>query len=142
MRDFQKSKVYAWEDKVIAPKDKTFVPFNQIESIVNYIWKMEGLKYPPQVKELAKQNKNVCARGCRSAVYFPEKGTYTWILLHECSHALSSNMESETNLHGSLFLGLYLQLLGRYLKLDVVELAHSADKEGLKFDLLARPVFI
>ncbi len=142
MREFQQSAVYAWENKVIAPLDKTHVPFNQIESIVNYIWKMEGLCFPPKVEELPKQSRKVCARGCRTVVKFPKTGTYTWIIAHELSHVQTCDMDGKSNLHGALFLGIYLQLLGRYLKLDVVELAHSADAAGLEFNLEAKSVFI
>jgi hypothetical protein len=141
IRDFQKLKVYAWETEVISPKDTTSVPFHQIPSIVEYVWRNEGLNFPPKVLPLPKMIKKVCADGTRLEVRFQEV-TKTWIILHELSHSMTCTFDHFSNVHGAQYLGIYLQLLGRYLKLDVQELARSAEKKGLKFNLMAKPVFL
>ena len=44
--DRQRSAVYKWERDNIASKDRSVVPFAQIEPIVRYVWEQEGLEYP------------------------------------------------------------------------------------------------
>jgi hypothetical protein len=46
-RDFQRSRVYAWENRVVAPRDPSFVAFPEAQAIVNAIWSEMGLSYPP-----------------------------------------------------------------------------------------------
>lgn len=140
LRDFQRSAVYAWETEFVSPRDTTPVEFANIQPIVNWIWQSEGLKYPPFVERLPKQ-KRKAGDATRTCVRFQEK-TYTWIILHELAHALSSNVDDETNMHGALFLGLFIQLLSRYLHIPISELAASAESKGLKFKLDARPAFL
>lgn len=140
MRDLQQGKVYKWEMKAIAPHDYTKVDFNAIEAIVKYVWDNEGLKYPPIVKLMAKQ-KLAGGTGNRNIVQFPES-TYTWIILHELSHAMTCNVNGESNQHGALFLGIYMQLASRYLKIPMNILTESADKDGLRFNLEAKPAFV
>ena len=139
-RDRQKSKVYAWEDKYIAPFDKSNVPFDNIDGIVKYIWEQEGLKYPPEVKKIDVR-KHALGTGCRTAVRFQEN-TPTWLILHELAHAMTSTVYNESNRHGALFLGIYIQLASRYLKLDFTALVDSAIACGLRVDAEARPVFL
>ena len=37
-RDYQRSRIYAWEDRHIHPRDRSVIPFEQAQSIVNYVW--------------------------------------------------------------------------------------------------------
>lgn len=139
-RDRQRSSVYDWERIHVAPKDLNIVPFNSIQLIVNWIWEQEGLKYPPIVEEMPKQ-KHALGDALRTKVRFRET-TYTWIILHELSHAMTSTVEDVSNGHGALFMGVYIQLLSRYLKLPFGELANSAEANGLRVKLDAKPVFL
>ena len=139
-RDRQKSKVYDWERKYIAPFDKSNVPFDNINGIVKYIWEQEGLKYPPEVKKIDVRN-YAWGTGCRTAVHFQENAP-TWLILHELAHSMTCTIHNESNEHGALFMGLYIQLASRYLKLDFTELLTSAIAFGLRVDAKARPVFL
>jgi hypothetical protein len=137
MQDKQKQKVYRWEGKEVAPHDKTIVLFDNIQSIVNYVWADFGLEHPPLVgKQFHK--KTTKADATRLVVRFGEK-THTWIILHELSHSATSLCSGESNHHGSLFMGIYLQLLHRYLHLDLIE---SAKQAGLHIKEDAIPVFL
>lgn len=138
--DKQKNRVYAWENAVIAPKDKTEILFAQVEPLVRYIWLAEGLDYPPQVLPMPKK-KTKKADATRVAVRFGDK-TFTWIVVHELAHSLTSLCDGRSNHHGALFMGMYLQLLSRYLKCDFQELVESARDVGLKVKEDARPVFL
>jgi hypothetical protein len=136
MQDTQKNKVYKWESITVAPKDKTRVPFEQIQSIVDYVWKQEGLEYPPQVMQKL-HKKTYSASANRLHIKFGEK-TYTWLILHEIAHSITSDCSGLSNMHGALFMGIYLKLLKKYLHLDLLE---SAERFGLQIKEDAEPVF-
>lgn len=137
--DRQKSKVYRWEDVVVSPHDTMAIFFHQVEAIVNYIWEREGLQYPPMVAPISKKSRHV-GYGSRLKVQF-QPITYTWIVLHELSHSLTSTCDGRSNRHGALYMGIYIQLLHRYLHLDFAELVKSAEAYGLKVKPDAKPVF-
>jgi hypothetical protein len=140
-RDKQKQAVYDWEKTNIALHDTTKVPFDQIEKLVKFIWTMEGYEYPPQVIPLPKQCSKAAGDATRTTIRFKET-TYTWIVIHEVAHSLTSNADGTSNHHGALFMGLYCQLAARYLRLSFDELATSAEQAGLKVKRNARPVWI
>lgn len=66
----------------------------------------------------------------------------SWLLLHEMAHALSSTHEGESDGHGPAFMGLYIQLLGRYMRWCRDELLHSARADGIDVLPDARPCFL
>ena len=61
VRDAQKSGLYRWERKMIAPHDKSLVNPTHLQVIVDHVWAEVGLQYPPKVKVLPKQNKSCWA---------------------------------------------------------------------------------
>jgi len=138
IRDLQQSAVYAWEQRNIKPHDKSSVPFDQIQSIVNYVWQGEGLQYPPLVEPLPKQVKRHSADALRTVVRFGET-TPTWIILHELSHSMTSLHDGYSNHHGALFLGVYIKLAAKYLRLDLETLFASAEAAGLEVSRTAIP---
>jgi hypothetical protein len=129
--DKQKSLVYRWEQAEIAPKDTTKLFFFQVEPIVKWIWKQEGLQYPPLVEGLPKNCRKFCADATRLKVRFADI-TYTWIILHELAHSMIDQPNGLSNQHGSLFVEKYCQLLSRYLLLDYDSLVKSAREFGLR----------
>lgn len=54
-RDNQRSRVYAWEDKVIAPLDPSSISFSAAQGMVDAIWLEMGLRHPPKVEPLPVQ---------------------------------------------------------------------------------------
>ena len=140
MNDKQKNRVYAWQQSVVAPHDTILIPFDQIQPIVNYVWAGRGLEYPPQVMPQF-HKKTKWADANRTTVRFGEK-THTWIVLHELAHSATSLCSGESNFHGSLFMGIYLQLLSQYLKFDFQQLVQSARDAGIQVKEDAVPVFL
>ena len=136
MKDFQKSKVYKWEDAVIAPKDQGIVSFENIQNIVNYVWRGEGLDYPPQVLPLSRQCKKVIGTGERLNLHFRETGVPTWVIIHEISHAMS------VDLHGEQFVGNYMRMISKFMGVNLLYLMASAKDMGVKFNVGAKPVLI
>lgn len=142
--DYQQKRVYAWEREAIAPHDKGNIPFDQVQSIIDYIWTNEGWKYPPKVKLLSGHEKRgAWARGNRHGIWIRPTGLPTWVLLHELSHALtSSEVEGFCGRHGKTFVGVYLRLVSKYLNLSLPLLMAQAKLYNVRFDITAQPIFL
>ena len=109
--------------------------------MVDAIWAEMGLRYPPRVEPLAKQATRTIASANRLSLYLPAQ-TPSWCLLHELSHAMTTTMEGKSDGHGEIFVGIYCQLLARYLRLDLKDLHQTAQHAGIQIALDARPVFL
>ncbi|MFC3127552.1 hypothetical protein ACFOD4_21015 [Pseudoroseomonas globiformis] len=141
MRDVQRSKLYAWEEREVAPRDGTVLLFPQIKPMVDALWLDLGLLFPPIVEPMPRQARRRIADATRLCLRVPER-LPSWVLLHELAHVLSSTADGEHDGHGPVFVGLYLQLLVRYLRLPEAELLCSLDRCGIEFDVDARPVML
>ena len=137
----QRSRVYAWENRVIAPRDRSRVPFPAAQGMVDAIWWEMGLRYPPRVEHLPPQARTRVADADRLTLRLPRL-IPSWCLLHEIAHALSATHDGHSDGHGPVFMGLYVQLLGRYLRLGDAELLRSLEQAGLQVLTEARPVFV
>lgn len=144
--DYQKSRVYAWERSHVSPHDKALVPFDGIQAVVNHIWASEGLLYPPRVAPIPKQKTKAAGDGCRLEVRFHEHGAKTWVIIHELAHAMTMGVGSVEDdpdgyvscPHGPEFVGVYMRLLEKYLKLNLLVLMHTAKVSNVDFDITAR----
>ena len=134
-------RLYAWEDAVIAPRDRSRVPFAQLQALVDHVWAAEGLRYPPRVRPLPRGARRTMARATRLAIEAPAE-LPSWVLLHELAHAMTSTAEGDNNGHGPAFVGIYLRLLVRHARLDEAVLARSLAEAGIAYDPTARPVFL
>jgi hypothetical protein len=135
------SRLYAWEDREVAPRDRSRVPFARLQALVDHVWAAEGLSFPPRVRPLPKQARATVARATRLAVEAPPE-LPSWVLLHELAHAMTSTAEGENDGHGPRFVGLYLRLLVRHARMPEEELARSLRAAGIAFAPHARPVFL
>ncbi len=55
-RDSQRGRVYAWENRTIAPHDGTVVAYGRAQAMVNAILVDMGLQFPPAVELLPRQS--------------------------------------------------------------------------------------
>lgn len=135
-RDHQRSKVYAWERAIIAPRDTTpVVPFERAQLLIDGVWLMEGLFYPPRVVPLNPQATTKWATGCRLEISLRQhEPTPTWVILHEIAHALVQD-----DAHGPDYVGLYMGLLDRHLKIPQPMLMWTAAQAGVQFNLGVKP---
>jgi hypothetical protein len=140
-RDHQRSKVYTWEERFVAPRDPSSITFAQAQGIVDAIWAEMGLRFPPKVERLPRQARSTMADATRLAIRLPESSP-PWWLLHELAHAMSSTEDGQSNGHGAVFMGLYAQLLVCYLRVPIDALLTSLNAEGIEVDMQAEPVFI
>ncbi len=140
-RDRQRGRVYAWENRVVAPRDTTFVPYPAAQAMVDAIWSEMGLCYPPAVAPLPRQASATVASADRLSIFLPER-TPSWCLLHEIAHAMTSTADGSSDGHGEIFMGVYVPLLVRYLRLDRDQLLASLQEDGIAIAVDARPMFI
>jgi len=141
LRDSQRQRLYAWEDRVVAPHGGAPLPFAVAQGMVDAIWAELGLRYPPRVEPLPVQATRRMADANRLRLRLPAEFP-PWVLLHELAHALSSTQDGASDGHGPVFTGLYVQLLERYLRLPADRLAASLAEAGLRVELSAKPVFV
>jgi hypothetical protein len=140
-RDRQRARVYAWEDAHVAPHGRDLLPFAAAGPMVEAIWAEMGLRYPPAVEPLPPQSRRVQADANRLRLRLPPRWP-SWLLLHELAHAMTSTHDGASDGHGPRFMGLYLQLLERYLRLPAAALAPSLAEAGIAWDPAAQPVFL
>ena len=81
------------------------------------------------------------ARANRLSILLADR-TPSWCVLHELAHAMTSHADGRSDGHGPLFMGVYLQLIVRYLRLDPQILIDSLRDAGIEITRDARPVFV
>ena len=140
-RDRQRSKVYAWEERFVAPCDPTLITFAQAQGMVDAIWAEMGLRFPPKVEPLPRQARATVADANRLSIRLAETSP-SWWLLHELAHAMTSTHDGRSDGHGRKFMGLYAQLLTRYLRIPTDALLKSLLAAGIEIDMQARPIFV
>jgi hypothetical protein len=140
-RDSQRGRVYAWENRIIAPRDSTLVAYGKAQAMVNAIWADMGLQFPPGVKPLPRQSSATLASATRLSIFLPEQ-IPSWCLLHELAHAMTSDVDGSSDGHGPIFMGVYLKLISRYLRLDPDRLLESAAVAGIAVTSDANPIFV
>jgi hypothetical protein len=140
-RDWQRSKVYAWEERFVVPHDPSLVAFTHAQGMVDAIWADMGLRFPPKVERLPRQARCTLADASRLSIRLADHNP-SWCLLHELAHAMSSTHDERSDGHGPKFMGLYTQLLIRYLRLSADALSRSLYLAGIQVDTQTRPVLL
>ena len=140
-RDRQRTKVYAWEEQFVAPRDASSIAFEQAQRMVDTIWAEMGLRFPPKVEPLPRQARSAVADANRLSIRLADVSP-SWWLLHELAHAMSSTYDGQSDGHGPKFMGLYAQLLTRYLRVPTDALLKSLLRAGVAIDTQAAPVFV
>jgi hypothetical protein len=126
---------------MVAPRDRSQVAFPVAQATVDAIWSEMGLRYPPRVEALPSQARTRIADADRLTLRL-RPHTPSWCLLHELAHAMSTTQDGNSDGHGARFMGIYVQLLIRYLRLDKAELRESLKAAGVRVAEDARAVFI
>ena len=140
-RDRQRSRVYAWENRIVVPRDRTRVPLAATQAMVDVIWAEMGLLYPPRVEPLPAAARTRLADADRLTIRLPPL-VPSWCLLHELAHAMTSDHDGRSDGHGPLFMGLYVRLLGRYMRFDESHLRATAAERGILVAVDPAPVFV
>lgn len=109
--------------------------------MVSAIWDDMELRYPPAVERLPRQATATLASANRLSIFLPDR-TPSWCLLHEIAHAMTTSQDGHSDGHGPVFMGIYVRLLVRYLRLDEAALLGSLRDAGIAVERDARPVFV
>jgi hypothetical protein len=125
----------------VAPCDPTVLRFADAQAMVDAIWSDMGLCYPPKVEALPRQASATIASANRLSIWLAER-TPSWCLLHELAHAMTSHADGRSDGHGPLFMGVYVQLLVRYLRLDRQTVMAALLEAGIEVAADARAVFV
>lgn len=123
-------RLYAWEDAVIAPRDRSLVPFARLQAMVDHVWAGEGRRWPPRMRPLPRQARRTVARASRTAIEAPPE-LPSWVLLHEIAHALTAEVDGSHAGHGPDFVAAYLRLLVRHARLDRALLETTLAEAGI-----------
>jgi hypothetical protein len=138
MRDFQKSKLYAWENAVVEPRTDLTIPFERAQLFVDGVWLSLGFQGPPRVEMIAPQATVTVAKGCRMAVRIP-RVTPAWVILHELAHSINKRHDSapaasvRCDGHGPKFVGIYIHLLDKVLNIPLCLTMYSLEKHGVSY---------
>jgi hypothetical protein len=130
--DPQAWKLYAWEDAVVAPRDRSRVPFTRLQALVDHVWAESGRRWPPRVRPLPRQARRTVARATRTAIEAPPE-LPSWVLLHEVAHALTCDVDGNGLGHGPDFVAAYLDLLVRHARLDRAMLETTLAEAGIQW---------
>ena len=125
----------------MAPRDRTTIDFAAVQPMVDAIWSDMELRYPPAVKRLSRRATAMIASANRLSLSLPDQ-TPAWCLLHEIAHAMSTTDDGHSDGHGPVFMGLYVRLLVRYLRLNEACLLASLREARISIARDARPVFL
>jgi hypothetical protein len=138
MRDFQKSKLYAWENAVVDPRTDLTIPFERAQLFVDGVWLSLGFEGAPRVELIAPQATTTVAMGCRTAVRIRHV-TPAWVILHELAHSINKRHDSAPGAsvpcdgHGPKFVGIYIRLLDKVLNIPLALTMYSLEKHGVKY---------
>jgi len=125
----------------VAPRDASFILFPAAQAMVDAIWSETDLRYPPSVERLPRHATATIASANRLSLFLPDR-VASWCLLHELAHAMTTTVDGHSDRHGPVFVGMYVRLLVRYLRLDESELLRSVQDSGIHIMRNARPVFL
>ncbi len=134
MKDYQQYKVYSWESSF---PEGQWVPYDQCQSIIDYIWFDMKLKNSPRLKPLL--GHKWAGKANRLNVFLPERGASTKTIIHELAHSMTMNVDGLGHQHGPRFVGVYMVMLEKYIKLPMAMLVYTAKKDNVDFDLYAKP---
>jgi hypothetical protein len=125
----------------VAPCDPTVLLFPDAQAVVDAIWSDMGLRYPPAVAPLPRQASATIASANRLSIMLGDQ-TPSWCVLHELAHAMTSHADGRSDGHGPIFMGVYVRLIERYLRLDPQVLMDSLQDAGIEIARNAQPVFV
>ncbi len=136
MRDYQKQRVYNWQEAA-APMGFRLA-FADCQAYVNVIWEAAGLKWPPLVVPLDKRNTTVRGKASREKVYLPEV-TYQRVVIHEVAHSMIGTIDGHSDGHGPEFVGMYMKLLDRHMSVSMPKMLYLLSVYKVDYDLFAKP---
>jgi hypothetical protein len=140
-RDYQQSRVYAWEHRVVHCRCKRHLDFRDAQGFVDGIFLCEGLFGPPTIGMKPKQATTFIADGCRNVIRIPEEGIKASIMIHELAHAMTMDQNNNGDRHGPEFVGMYIKLLDKYMGIHLALTMYTLQSEKIDYTLTVQPRF-
>lgn len=132
IRDFQKSKVYAWERAFVFPKMPSATSDIETMRVLGaYMWEGLGQENPPQMHIDLKLS--VHSTGARHQILFEKTMTDERVLAHELAHSYN-NCAHRTGYdhHGPNYVADYCQILIKFYGFDAAYLLYTLKKAKVK----------
>jgi hypothetical protein len=133
MKDYQRQRLYRWEDAHVRPNCPAMVAFANGQQYVDGVWLANGWTRPPRVVPMPRRKKSAVAMANHGEIYLPRQ-IAGWIILHELAHALTDDK------HGPNFVGMYIDLLERVEKLSRLVTMFTLKQARVDFNLGVQPL--
>lgn len=135
MQDYQRQKVYDWENKNIRPLvSHKIVSIDYLRAIVNYMWEKVGMEFPPKVEINHMYKKK--STGNRYELLLAEHMTTEFITVHELAHALNCREDYDHyDMHGPNYVAGYCFLLTHFYKINEHMILATLKEAGVKINL-------
>lgn len=141
--------VYRWEDKVLAPHDRVNLDPRTAQVVCNHVWSETGLLHPPKITY---QRGLSGAHANRLEITVGDTLPHHW-LFHEMAHCMDQSVETAVgatamrpdsevsggSYHDENWLGLYVNMLDRYLNLPKLWLYGTLRDHGLTVSYAPKP---
>ena len=137
LRDSQRSKVYAWEDREFGgtagdgaqPK----MELAEIQQLADRVRRDYGIRSRIEVMD-GRGRRRACYSPGLNAIKMPRWSRMRYSVLHELAHAVEYlKWPGRAAWHGREFVGIYMELLRRYHGKDLDEMTRSANAAGVDF---------
>lgn len=126
--DYQRKRVYRWEEDNIFPVDNEQRTFDQCQRFLNKVWKKVGDGPAPALEKSTRLSR---AMAYSDRILLPISDETAWtkpVMLHEISHILEFPYQ-----HGPRFVSRYMDLCVEFLGLEPELLESSAERYGVLF---------
>src|SRR5262249_25014170 len=133
MRDYQRQRVYDWENAVIRPRCKGVVLFKNSQQYIDGVWLACGWERPPKTLSMPRRVRKVTASATHGWIKLPNEIS-AWVILHELAHSLTDDG------HGPNFVGMYIDLLERVEKISKLMTMYTLDQAKIDYNLGAKPL--
>lgn len=139
-RDYQKSRVYAWENKFIHPRCTRVLCFKECQAFVDGIFLCEGLIGAPKVIPMPKQNRTAMSKANRKSIWVQDTIPAS-VLIHEMAHSLTMTIDNKSDDHGPDFVGVYIKLLDKYMGIPLALSMYTLSQTKIVYNLGAQYYF-
>lgn len=135
MRDFQRQKVYDWENEHIRPKMSNAIkPIETLQLLADHMWSNLGLENPPKVNFYDRYKAK--STGGRYNIKLMRSMATEFVLAHELAHSLNQreDFDDRYDSHGPKYVADYITVLVKFYGFDPHSLLYTAKKEKVKVD--------
>lgn len=139
-RDFQRERVYAWEQAVTLPQHRgqNFRTIEECQEWLDPVWLKERGRYgrarvPSPAIERPHWGQRRALAHPDHRITLPVWARNEWVILHEAAHRLTPRRQDVS--HGGRFVGVLIGLVCRHLDYDAGELMRRADEMDVRYDV-------